>query len=546
MPKRRLETSHSNQNNEYLRLRSYRACGECRRRKRKCDGELPCSACAGHGYLCDYELARGNTQVCRGSDRDLPLPVPGVINDHGSRTSNDGVVAHQDLRNLTTPHLPATTEISPALVVSSTKDRVANSHSAAALPMILGRNLNDPDPPRIHSFAWNLGIGTERRISHTSKIHSYISKEESLIFAEVYFQSLILSDPSFESVLCGVVALGSFFSSLSHAHESQIFSQCVSILDLANVEPLTPLNKDILAGWILRTIYLRLTTRPHMACHASNTAVHTTEMLCLHRDIPTETKVCPTNFPESTTAQNHDHGRLFWVAWSLNVILSIESGLNPIHLPRITCRPISDEPHSHSGKLVRLAYILYDAYFKDDTELNWQQMHTLINQIQDIGAVSALISVFQADICLCLLRKAIQISTNIGPSLANVVVKIIETAFEKIHSLVEHRLPWWNVATVPFQTVCICLSINSLPILSLLPGATQLMQLEAKVFDSHLTNEALSTAQHLIKASQTHESSKESYRTLVLRMNEAERPSVHPDSPFQSSDNIFEDWPIFF
>lgn len=501
-------------------------------------------------------------------DRDLPLPIPRVLNDHGSRTLNNDVVAREDLHNIATPDLAATMGMSPALVVSSAEDRVANSHSAAALPRILGRNLNDPDLPRIHSFAWNLGIGIERRTSHISKIHSYISKEDSLVFAEVFFQvvhptfsflqkddffekveskwSLILSDPSFESVLCGVVALGSFFSSISHAHESEIFSQCVSILDLANVEPLAPLNKDILAGWILRTIYLRLTTRPHMACHASNTAVHTAEMLCLHRDIPTETNISPSNCPEAMTAQNYDHTRLFWVAWSLNVILSIESGLNPIHLPRITCRSISDEKHSHSGNLVRLANILYDAYFKDDTKLHWQQMHTLINQIKDIGTVSALMSVFQADICLCLLRKAMHISNNIGPSLANIVVKIIETAFEKIHSLIEHRLPWWNVATVPFQTVCVCLSINSLPIISLLPGATHLLQFEAEIFDSHLTKEALSTARHLIKASQTYESSKESYRALALGMDEAERPSMHPDSLFQSSDNIGEDWPISF
>ncbi|OQD61265.1 hypothetical protein PENPOL_c017G07071 [Penicillium polonicum] len=48
---------------EGTRLRPRRACDECRKRKRKCDGGLPCSTCVRYEYTCRYEYGKSERRA---------------------------------------------------------------------------------------------------------------------------------------------------------------------------------------------------------------------------------------------------------------------------------------------------------------------------------------------------------------------------------------------------------------------------------------------------------------------------------------------------
>ena len=61
------------------RVRTRQACESCRRRRRKCDGELPCSQCEGYSYACQYDG--------RHPDESLIDQNSGCGNDHDD--SND-------------------------------------------------------------------------------------------------------------------------------------------------------------------------------------------------------------------------------------------------------------------------------------------------------------------------------------------------------------------------------------------------------------------------------------------------------------------------
>ena len=101
MPKRRLGTS-SQPEHEYLCRRSYRACGACRRRKRKCDGQLPCSTCAGYGYHCDYESAQESPSLTEIQERHQSSSAR--EEESSSRRLQDAS-AHQELPSCSvSPH----------------------------------------------------------------------------------------------------------------------------------------------------------------------------------------------------------------------------------------------------------------------------------------------------------------------------------------------------------------------------------------------------------------------------------------------------------
>lgn len=285
------------------RQRGSKACGPCRKRKIKCDGMDPCTGCSVYGYECAYvEVALQTkvlsaptaTQVWSTADSDIiQVPAPESTGQEDSYIATESIV--QD---------PA----GYCLLKEQLKTRFTTSDSAIAHPKILGKALGMDNPPRLHSFGWNTGARSEPRIDPGKSICDIISLDQMKQFASVYFTEVhhifgMFNQESFqahsadywtvpkhgrdfEACLCGVVALGSFFSgSEACSAEAEVVEHGRVLLDLSLAHTPLLLSVKHVVAWVLRAIYLRCTTRPHLSWMASCSAIHIAEALGLHREI---------------------------------------------------------------------------------------------------------------------------------------------------------------------------------------------------------------------------------------------------------------------
>ncbi|KAL6230461.1 hypothetical protein BDW75DRAFT_66202 [Aspergillus navahoensis] len=271
---------------------------------------------------------------------------------------------------------------------------------------------------------------------------------------------------------------------------------------------------------------MRLTTRPYIACMASQMAMHVAEVLGFHRELTSKTITTTPGQLGVDRAGAETRCRYFWTAWSLNSILSTEYGLTRVRLRAVTCRlPATDEPGrgmAAPSTLVGAARVLRDGCEDAENQIPKGEIETYLDRLiipEGEKDSPNPLAVFHADICLCLLRRVLCSPTHAHtltkPS-ARSAVTILQKAFASIRDLVNSQQPWWNLVSVPFQTVCVCLWFNSLPLLSLVPDALDLLRLLARTFNTHLTREALATAQRLVCASQMQEDAKSRLRQVAL------------------------------
>jgi hypothetical protein len=109
------------------------------------------------------------------------------------------------------------------------KTRYMSDSSAVAFPRLLGIQLSSSNAPRLHSFAWNLGVRAEPRVDQLD-FTAYLTFTESERLVEVYFKVVhpvydfidresftelwrsrfLLRDErrDIDAVICGVIALG--------------------------------------------------------------------------------------------------------------------------------------------------------------------------------------------------------------------------------------------------------------------------------------------------------------------------------------------------
>jgi len=78
----------------------------------------------------------------------------------------------------------------------------------------------------------------------------------------------------FEACMCGVFPLGSIFHSTTHPTspvspvEAQVVEHGRLLLELSTTYAPALLSIKHVVGWVLRAIYLRFTTRPHLSWYA--------------------------------------------------------------------------------------------------------------------------------------------------------------------------------------------------------------------------------------------------------------------------------------
>jgi hypothetical protein len=523
-----------------VRVRSKRACHSCRKRKRKCNGSQPCAECLGYGYECSFEAHSPKTSSSHIRKRQLdrlfrsPDQATESSNDFspvGIGDENDGAAASESIRlqqrtSMSCTDLPM--ELQERSVFEPYKSRFMGASSAVAFARGVGVDLGMISPPRLHSYAWNVGIRSERLSLTSTRLRQLLSFEDSQPYIEVYFDAVnplygIVSKDSFaqrctsfwnihlagtafeatifEAVICGIISLGSFFSNGNTcAIESELVEHSKLLLESSISQPPALVTMDHVTASILRSLYLRLTTRPHLSWLASCTTMHLAEATGLHQEMDTIQSAIDDTRPLAIKEAD-SRRRIFWVAWSFNQFLSAEYGRSPVYLDNVRCYKPVAQAYDFTTDLIALAGVLpLNSPQSNDSSKAAESEAALIKLSHLPDRVSAL-TLLKADVCLILCRRLWAKNYKMSSDQIDTVLSIFQRGFTHAQILSKQHHPWWNVLSVPFQSLCMLLSISSAKTIEMLPEAMQTLTIVAQTYDTHLTREALNIARRLIARS---------------------------------------------
>lgn len=472
------------------RKRARLACRPCRERKRKCDGSDPCTTCTEWGYQCYYETRQRKSRTAQPSP-DISQNIPGTT----------------------------TKEPDSALL------RRMEANSGAAFVRKLGLKIDPAKAPKLNLFGWNIGarqLSTQTVFSDPTVASSVLpimeitSLEHIQTLAKVYFDKidpcygfldqeaffqrlgqrwqspLLPSQGLFDSIIAGIGALGCLFSQRNATiTEVSLVRTARSILDMHRLDLSGPPSVDLLNGWALRTIYLRMTDSPHSTWLASSTLMHLVEASGLHLH-PGSQSVLPPRVQIDPDLQK----RLVGVAHHLNIWTSFDLGLSRVSFQKDNELPLSPSPKpgDYTAEVLGLLSVslsLDPGRYKDETETD---LTTTLGRLLDGSHTQPPSIMAQCNLVLCILRRIHTQNLDISPSLAERVLTLLRKGLSCARSMVIDCTPWHQVANVPFQIICVLLVLDTRPSLSMLPEAMKTLGLVASTYDTETMQEAYSAA----------------------------------------------------
>lgn len=506
------------------RKRSQLACKPCRERKRKCDGRDPCITCTEWGYDCCYETRRKTPRATRQATPDPPV--------RPQTQQSDVPVSNtvESIRCGLTQRLEA--------------------NSGAAFVRKLGLRIDPTKAPKLNLFGWNIGarqLSSQVNDASSLPIIEITSLEHMKSLAQVYFDKVDpcygfidrrqflerldirwkspLTPSIYDSILGGVAAIGCLFSQRNAIiTELHLINSARSSLNSYHL--CGPPSIDLVTGWTLRSIYLRMTDSPHSTWIASSTLMHLVEASGLHPESPSvllPAAQCDTDLKR----------RLVGVAHHLNAWTSFDLGLSRVSFQEndLPLLP-SPKPGDYTAEVLSLLPVsvsLDPCRSKDEADLT-----STLSKILD-GAHTQPPSVLaQCNLVLCFLRRIHTQNLDILPGLADQVLALLKKGLECARSMVMDCSPWHQVANVPFQIICVLLVMDTRSSLAILPEAMQTLSLVASTYETETMRDAYRTACLLILLHQQRRKDDIAIFGEILDIHHQERQIALPPN-FESS-----------
>ncbi|KAA8645318.1 hypothetical protein EYZ11_009339 [Aspergillus tanneri] len=470
------------------RLRAKKACETCRLRKRKCDGRHPCAACVHYEYDCEY-----GTQPRK-------RPAPGSTS--AATASFVQPVIQQSSRSGSDPGL---------------NQELMESTSGTAFPHLLGMKLNPKDAPGVHGFSWNLGPRGDPVLQFTN-ITGLLTEDEMERLAGIYLEQVhpvyavveadvlarkisqrwkkMDSIDSYDSVLCGVAALGSLYSGLEgHGRETEIVQCAKEMLEATSV-----MNRPLLhhaTAWVLRVIYLRSTSSPHASWMASCTAMHIIEATGVHQDPQLGSLVYSDT--RDTGGDGETLRRLFWVAVTLNAWIANEYGRSRVSIRGVSCKPPSMRDGDFTADLIAMYQIsqqLDPDHVNEPTDLV-----DCLAQVEQLSFSHDALKLSQTNLALTIYRRLRVSSISTSNKVLGRIIDFGAMGLRAAVRLAEARCPWWHVANVPFQVVCTLLAMDTRESLSGVGDAMRSLKTVAQCFRTSHIQRAVDVAESLVRLS---------------------------------------------
>lgn len=468
---------------EVKRRRARVACEPCRERKRKCNAEEPCNTCTHWDYDCYYTHEPRRKRI----HQETPVEVtPGPSN-------TPGVV------------------------------RRLEANSGAAFVHKMGLKIDPAKAPRLSLFGWNIGkrpLSSQiANLTAATSITEITSLGHMKTLAKIYFDKLHpcygfidrsqfferlsarwespLASGLYDCVLGGVAALGCLFSQRDMTMtETHLVAFACSTLELHVLTGVPPV--DLLTGWTLRVIYMRMTDLPHATWMASSKLMHLIEAAGFHLES------ADSVFPRSNTTDCDPdiRRRLFGVAQHLNMWTSYDLGLSRVSfqnndLPLLPSVKPGDFTHEVLGLLPVSASLDPGKSKEDEVDLEATLSKTIDRIHNEPPSVMA-----QCNLALCILRRIHSQNFDISSQLAERVLDLFKRGLNCSRTMVTNCTPWHQMANVPFQIICVLLVMDTRPSLSMLPEAMQTLNLVASTYDTDSMKEACKAARLLVKLHQ--------------------------------------------
>lgn len=464
---------------------------------------MPCGTCVRYEYNCEYTSAKRGSYVPVDHALSEALPPRPVV-----VATESGHVKRQP-HPLTAPGA----RFHHRGILDPTKTRFVRANSAIAFPRILGMDLEAESIPRLHSFAWHLGLRAEPQ-EEVTPVTSLMTWPEMQQLAEIYFRivrveiglldeaefmtaaSTRFANPQgqddFDVVIFGVAALGSFFAPTPHPRENQFVASSCTQLHERTLSRSVTINS--VAGWILRTLYLRLTGRPHASWVSSCITLHQVEASGLHKELQSIAVVYPA-MPTTDNKLVQSRRKLFWIAKALNVLLGFEYGRSKVHFEVVTTKKFAPDNTSHAHLIVELAEILPSDFVDPEQEPDPPAALTsALTTIEEMQSDSPWINLLRADVAFGIYRRLWLMSLTDAKDRAESVMCIGKAGLKASSQLLATRTPWWNVLSTTFQFLCVVIAVDTPKSLGLVAGIVEQLRHIAQVYDTHMVREAYNQA----------------------------------------------------
>ncbi|OKL58361.1 hypothetical protein UA08_06357 [Talaromyces atroroseus] len=504
------------------RRRTRLACTACKLRKRKCDGGNPCASCTRYDYQCYYDqpsrpkkaaavLLRQNQSQHQNinlestSQQELP-----------PKTCHDGIPFNRASDN-------------DKQTQSASRERNMEANSGVVFPRTLGLRLNSQiNAQRRECPGWNLGIRhcsrrSEKSItwilSHNAWQELYRIYEEKIqpIYGFLDLQSVYAiaqrrwEDPNatneFDSVLCGVAALGSMFSSqASWEQERQLVECSKEILESSGT--LVNPTLDDAAGWLLRTLYLRCSSSPHASWMASCTALHIIEAIGIHQESATgviSLVYADTASPPSTDADQKEteiKRRVFWIAKILNTWISFEYGRTRVILQGESCRVPKSEGLDGDCTSVLISLFQISDNLDPSKDMSADDLEKCLEQLQHYNFENSALVLSQSVLAFTIYRRLQLLGLSANKTVIDRVISLGRRGLEASRQCIDDNCPWWHVNNVPFQFTCVLLAIDTPDSLLHIRESMAILKKTAKHFGTPKSYQAFETVKRLVRLSQ--------------------------------------------
>lgn len=464
-----------------------RACEYCRRAKRKCSGTNPCERCSAFGKRCYFSSLQAAS--------NSPLPVAG------------------------SKSLPQ--EAGPDLHES----KVAAKAVEAASGLLSFKNFaKQADPGNVYSIqarAWNMGFVRTNNLTFPP-MSTCIDYENGKVLSNFFFEtvhpiyccvdarnfylelqksytSFETTRDSFQPVLCGVIALGSLFSRRNaqvlplynrKIIESSLMERAeIQLMKAAKIADRSSSSEKLhyTLGLLLRTIYLRASDSPSVAWMSCCSTAHLAEIFGVQDESKWEIE-----------EEKQISRRLYWCIDVLNSWISLEIGRTKVGMAYTDSKIPTNilGPNDHLCELIQFHRSTSNAFMpKSQVDELLNGLNFVINFVPPHEELSLERS-YAAVVIFRRLRLA---NVTLSDSTASSIITTAADGLAACRNFARVGQPWWHVANLPFQLLCLLLILDSKESLSRINETLDAIVFVANQFRTEEMFETVRTAQTLIE-----------------------------------------------